>query len=97
LNGALNAIPPTNTALIDGEETVTPVSYWYKPIPADERFATHVNANEELFEIVGGRYIFGDDISTYGQFTSLEEAEQAMGLTKVVREKTTKTRTRKIN
>ena len=85
LNGARNEISPTNVALIDGEQTVTPISYWYKPIPSDERFATHINANGELFEIVGGRYIFGDNLSTYGQFTSLEEAEQAMGLTKYIR------------
>jgi hypothetical protein len=76
-------INPTNTALIDDEETVIPVSYWYKPIKCDKTFGEYVNTNGEYFNIVGGRHIFGDDISTYGQFTSLEEAEQAMGLTKV--------------
>ena len=90
-------VPSTNQTSIDGEETVTPVSYWFKPIESDEEHGTYVNANGEYFDIMGGRYIFGDDISTYGQFTSLEEAEQAMGLTKVVREKITKTKTRKIN
>ena len=78
-------INPTNAALIDGEETVIPVSYWYKPIKCDKTFGDYVNANGQYFNIVGGRYIFGDDISTYGQFTSLEEAEQAMNLTKIER------------
>ena len=78
-------INPTNVALIDGEETVIPVSYWYKPVKCDKTFGGYVNANGQYFNIVGGRYIFGDDISTYGQFTSLEEAEQAMNLTKIER------------
>lgn len=99
LNSTTNSgfVPSTNQTSIDGEETVTPVSYWFKPIESDEEHGTYVNANGEYFDIMGGRYIFGDDISTYGQFTSLEEAEQAMGLTKVVREKTTKTKTRRFN
>jgi hypothetical protein len=79
-------ISPTNQTSLDGETPVVKPLY-FKPVPADEERGRYVNANGEYFDIKGGYYIFGDDISTYGMFTSLEEAEQAMGLTKVVKER----------
>lgn len=79
-------ISPTNQTSLDGETPVVKPLY-YKPVPANEERGRYVNGNGEYFDIVGGSHIFGDDISTYGMFTSLEEAEQAMGLTKVVKER----------
>lgn len=88
LNGSSNAYVPTDeatTTSLDGEMTTTPISYWYKPVAVEEEHASYVDANGNYFNIVGAQYIFGDDISTYGQFTSLEAAEMAMGLTKYIR------------
>ena len=73
------------TTSLDGEMTTTPISYWYKPVAVEEEYASYVDANGNYFNIVGAQYVFGDDISTYGQFTSLEAAEMAMGLTKYIR------------
>ena len=76
-----------NVSTTSGQKTKKPVVHWYKPVSSNEKYGSYMNANGEYFDIVGGRYIFGDDMSTYGQFTSLKQAEQAMGLTKVERQR----------
>ena len=74
------------TALIDDEEITIPTPYWAKPQETDAEHAKYEGADGKYYIILGGNYIFVDDKETYGLFTCLEEAEQAMGLTKVVKE-----------
>ena len=78
-----------NNTLLEQEaqQRVTPIVHWFKPVNSDELHGTHINENGQFFMIQGGRYVFGDDMSAYGQFTSLAQAEQAMGLTKVERQR----------
>ena len=84
LNGS-SVYEPTNIAITDeiGETPEAPISYWYKPIPVEEEIAEYTNANGEFFNIVGGQFVFGDDLSTYGMFTCEEDAAINMGLTKI--------------
>lgn len=74
---------PTSLTPIDGEETTTPIPFWAKPIQSDEDHAHYVDAEGNFYNILGGNYIYGDDISTYGMFTSLEDAAANMRLTKI--------------
>jgi hypothetical protein len=75
----------TSTMTLDenGEETVTPIPFYAKPVPSDEEHAEYVDAEGNFFNILGGQYIFGDDLSTYGMFTSEEDAAANMRLTKI--------------
>ena len=79
---------PTSPAAItilheNGEETVTPIPFWAKPVPSDEEHAHYVDTNGSFFNILGGQFIYGDDISTYGMFTCEEDAAANMKLTKI--------------
>ena len=67
----------------NGEATVTPIPFWAKPVPVTEETASYVDANDNFFNIVGGQFIYGDDLSTYGMFTCEEDAAANMGLTKI--------------
>lgn len=83
-----NEYTPTSPAAIttldeNGEETVTPIPFWAKPVPATEETASYVDANGNFFNIAGGQFIYGDDMSTYGMFTCEEDAATNMGLTKI--------------
>lgn len=81
---------PTSPAAIttldeNGEATVTPIPFWAKPVPTTEETASYVDANGNFFNIAGGQFIYGDDMSTYGMFTCEEDAATNMGLTKIER------------
>ena len=66
----------------DGE-FVAPKPYWAKPVPSDEKHAHYVDSEGNFFNILGAQFIYGDDLSTYGMFTSLEDAAAQMRLKKI--------------
>jgi len=81
---------PTSPAAIttldeNGEETTTPVPFWAKPVQTDEEHAKYVDAQGNFFIILGGQFIYGDDISTYGMFTCEEDAATQMRLTPYIK------------
>ena len=77
---------PTSLTPIDGEETTTPIPFWAKPVPATEERARYIDENGNYYNILGGNYVYGDDLSTYGMFTCEEDAAANMRLTKYVKE-----------
>ena len=76
---------PTSLTPIDGEEQQTPIPFWAKPVPSDEQHAHYVDAEGNFYNILGGNFIYGDNLDTYGMFTSLEDAAAQMRLTKYVK------------
>ena len=66
-----------------GNEAKTLIPFYAKPVPATEETASYVDANGDFFNIVGAQFIYGDDLSTYGMFISLEDAAANMRLTKI--------------
>ena len=77
---------PTSPAAIttldeNGEETVTPIPYYAKPVPATEETATYTDEQGNYYNIVGAQFIYGDDLSTYGMFTCEADAAANMRLT----------------
>ena len=72
---------PTSLIPIDGEETVTPIPFYAKPIEVDKEHANYVGEDGKYYIILGGNFILVDDIETYGLFTSLEDAAANMRLT----------------
>jgi hypothetical protein len=79
---------PTSLIPIDGEETTTPIPFWAKPVQSDEEHAKYVDAQGNFFKILGGNFIYGDDLSTYGMFTCEEDAAANMRLTPYVKPQT---------
>ena len=67
----------------NGEETVTPIPYWAKPVPSDKKHAKYVDSNGNFYNILGAQFIYGDNLETYGMFTSLEDAAAQMRLKKI--------------
>ena len=78
-----NIFNPTNTTSLDGEESVTPIPFYAKPVESDEEHAEYTDGNDKFYNILGGQFIFVDDPETYGMFTSLEDAAANMRLTKI--------------
>ena len=76
-------IGPVSSLDENGEETVTPIPFYAKPVPATEETASYVDANGNFFNIVGAQFIYGDDLSTYGMFTCEADAAANMRLTKI--------------
>jgi hypothetical protein len=74
---------PTSLTPIDGEEQQTPIPFYAKPVQSDEQHARYVDENGNFFDILGGNYIYGDDLSTYGMFTCEADAAANMRLTKI--------------
>lgn len=68
------------TADEDGTITVTPVPYYCKPVEVDQKNAEWTDG-EKYYIIRGAQKVFGDDLSTYGMFTSIEDAAMNMGFT----------------
>lgn len=79
---------PTSLTPLDGEETVTPIPYWAKPVPSDEENAQYVDSEGNFYNILGAQFIYGDDLSTYGMFTCEEDAAANMRLTPYVKPQT---------
>jgi hypothetical protein len=67
----------------NGEKTVTPIPFWAKPVPSDEEHAQYVDAEGNFYNILGAQFIYGDNLETYGMFTSLEDAAANMRLKKI--------------
>ena len=90
VNGKSNSNLFTPAALIpiDGEEQQTPIPFWAKPVPSDEEHARYVDAQGNFFDILGGQFIYGDDITVYGMFTCEEDAAAQMSLTPYVKPQT---------
>jgi hypothetical protein len=74
---------PTSLTPIDGEEQQTPIPFYAKPVQSDEKHAHYVDENGKFYNILGGNYIYGDDLSTYGMFTCEADAAANMRLTKI--------------
>ena len=77
---------PTEPAAIttldeNGEEITTPIPFWAKPVQTDEEHAQYIDEQGNFFIILGGQFIYGDDISTYGMFTCEADAAANMRLT----------------
>ena len=64
----------------DGTITVTPVPYYCKPLEVEQKEAEWTDG-EKYYIILGAQKVFGDDLSTYGMFTSIENAAMNMGFT----------------
>ena len=79
---------PTSLIPIDGEEITNPIPFWAKPVQSDEKHAKYVDENGNFFNILGGNFIYGDDLSTYGMFISEEDAAANMRLTPYVKPQT---------
>jgi hypothetical protein len=76
---------PTSLTPIDGEEQQTPIPFWAKPVQATEETAFYTDSEGNFYNILGGNYIYGDDISTYGMFTCEEDAAAQMRLTPYIK------------
>ena len=74
---------PTSLIPIDGEEQQTPIPFWAKPVPSDEEHAQYVDAQGNFYNILGGNFIYGDNLENYGMFISEEDAAANMRLTKI--------------
>ena len=79
---------PTSPAAIttldeNGEEITTPIPFWAKPVLSDEEHAQYTDSEGNFYNILGAQFIYGDDLSTYGMFTSLEDAQAQMRLTNI--------------
>ena len=67
----------------NGEETVTPIPFYAKPVQSDEEHARYVDAEGNFYNILGAQFIYGDDLSTYGMFINEEDAAANMRLKKI--------------
>lgn len=64
----------------NGSVTVTPIPYYCKPVEVEQKKANWTNG-DKYYIILGAQKVFGDDLSTYGMFTSIEDAAMNMGFT----------------
>ena len=84
LNGTVqttdDGIEGIATLAEDGTVTVTPVPYYCKPVEVEQKEAEWTDG-EKYYIILGAQKVFGDDLSTYGMFTSIENAAMNMGFT----------------
>jgi hypothetical protein len=95
VNGSSSAYTPATATLdeLGEEQTSTPIPYYAKPVEVTKEEAKYVDENGKFFNIMGGQFIYGDDLSTYGMFTCEEEAAANMRLTKYERPEVEKTGT----
>jgi hypothetical protein len=75
----------TSTLEETGEEISTPIPFYAKPILSDDESGDYVDADGNYYNIVGAQFVYGDDLSTYGMFVSMEDAAANMRLTKIER------------
>lgn len=78
-----NIWTPTSLTPENGEEISTPIPFYAKPVPSDEETATYADEQGNYYNILGGQFIYGDDLSTYGMFVNEEDAAANMRLTKI--------------
>ena len=83
-----NADVTYNPTVLDEtlENQNTPLPFYAKPLEADETKATYIGEDGKFYNVIGGNYIYGDDISTYGLFGSYEDAIANMRLKPYVKE-----------
>ena len=74
---------PTSLTPIDGEETLTPIPFWAKPAQSDEKHARYVDSEGNFYNILGGNFIYGDNLENYGMFINEDDAAANMRLTKI--------------
>ena len=67
----------------NGEEIVTPIPYYAKPIETDIIKAKYIGEDGKLYKVQGGQFIYGDNKETYGMFTCLDDATANMRLSKL--------------
>ena len=67
----------------NGEEITTHIPYYAKPIQTDKEHARYTDEQGNYYNILGGQFIYGDDLSTYGMFTCEEDAAANMRLIKI--------------
>lgn len=84
VNGSWDAYVPATASLNEtGQEITTPIPYWAKPVSSDEQHAQYTDSEGNFYNILGAQFIYGDNLETYGMFTSLEDAQSQMGLKKI--------------
>ena len=66
-----------------GNEVEQIIPFYAKPVPTTEELAEYVDSNGNYYNILGGQFIYGDDLSTYGMFTCEEDAAANMRLIKI--------------
>lgn len=81
---------PANLTTLDendenDEEITTLIPFYAKPVQTDEEHAHYIDDEGNYFNILGGQFIYGDDISTYGMFTSEADAAANMRLTPYIK------------
>ena len=74
---------PASLIPIDGEKQQSSIPYWAKSVPSDEEDAQYVDEQGNFYNILGGNFIYGDDLETYGMFTCEEDAAANMRLIKI--------------
>ena len=74
---------PTSLTPENGEEQQTPIPFWAKPINSDEQYAQYLDSEGNFYNILGGNYIYGDNLESYGMFTCEEDAAANMRLRKI--------------
>lgn len=83
LNGTIQTsdegIEGVATLAEDGTIAITPVPYYCKSKEVPKEYAEWTDG-EKYYIILGAQKIFGDDLSTYGMFTSIEDAAANMRL-----------------
>lgn len=84
--GSVSQWTPTSLTPLEGEEITTPIPYWAKPVLSDEQNAQYVDEQGNFYNILGAQFIYGDNLETYGMFTSEEDAAMNMKLTKIEKE-----------
>lgn len=76
-----NPDTPGLEGIVIDDETPSPAPvHYYKAVEVSEEYAEYTDGNK-FYILLGAEYVFGDDLSTYGQFTSLDNAITQMGLT----------------
>ena len=71
----------SNPASMFDESQNSPIPFYAKPVQTDEKNGRYMDSEGNYFNILGGQFIYGDDISTYGMFINEEDAAAQMSLT----------------
>ena len=67
--------------LDDRGDFVTDKDLWGTTVTTNENGVAEWTDGEKYYIILGAQKVFGDDLSTYGMFTSIENAAMNMGFT----------------
>ena len=82
--------PTTPAAVVtldeNGEEIVTPIPYYAKPVETNVFKAKYIGEDNKFYTIKGGQFIFDDDKDSYGMFTCEADAAANMRLSTINKE-----------